>query len=60
MCDMRYTQRNALILSFTSVEEITVIQQNHTMVDKAFSQAQGDAYLATELRYQLVLQGRIK
>uniref|UniRef100_A0A4W5LJJ5 Tetratricopeptide repeat domain 21B n=1 Tax=Hucho hucho TaxID=62062 RepID=A0A4W5LJJ5_9TELE len=37
-----------------------VIQQTHIMVDRAFSQAQGDSDLATELGYQLVLQGRIK
>uniref|UniRef100_A0A6Q2X1F0 Tetratricopeptide repeat domain 21B n=1 Tax=Esox lucius TaxID=8010 RepID=A0A6Q2X1F0_ESOLU len=32
----------------------------HNMVDRAFSQAQGDSDLATELGYQLVLLGRIK
>uniref|UniRef100_A0AAY5KV66 Tetratricopeptide repeat domain 21B n=1 Tax=Esox lucius TaxID=8010 RepID=A0AAY5KV66_ESOLU len=37
-----------------------VIQQTHNMVDRAFSQAQGDSDLATELGYQLVLLGRIK
>ncbi|KAL0963799.1 hypothetical protein UPYG_G00313730 [Umbra pygmaea] len=37
-----------------------VIQQTQIMVDRAFSQAQGDSELATELGYQLVLLGRIK
>uniref|UniRef100_A0A6Q2YY18 Tetratricopeptide repeat domain 21B n=1 Tax=Esox lucius TaxID=8010 RepID=A0A6Q2YY18_ESOLU len=36
------------------------INQTHNMVDRAFSQAQGDSDLATELGYQLVLLGRIK
>lgn len=30
------------------------------MVDRAFSLASGDSDLATELGYQMVLQGRIK
>ncbi|XP_035629240.1 tetratricopeptide repeat protein 21B [Oncorhynchus keta] len=49
-------------LAFTRVcgRNEKVIQQTHIMVDRAFSQAQGDSDLATELGYQLVLQGRIK
>lgn len=30
------------------------------MVERAFSMASGDSYLASELGYQMVLQGRIK
>uniref|UniRef100_A0A8B9LC89 Tetratricopeptide repeat domain 21B n=1 Tax=Astyanax mexicanus TaxID=7994 RepID=A0A8B9LC89_ASTMX len=37
-----------------------VLQHTHTMVERAFSQASGDADLATELGYQLVLQGKTK
>lgn len=37
-----------------------VLQHTHMMVERAFSQTLGDAELATELGYQLVLQGRTK
>ena len=37
-----------------------MIEQSHFLVDRAFSQAPGDAELATGLGYQLVLQGRVK
>lgn len=37
-----------------------VLQQTHTLVERAFSMVSGDAELATELGYQLVLQGRAK
>lgn len=49
-------------LAFTRVcgRNEKVIQQSHTMVDRAFSQASSDSDLATELGYQLVLQGKIK
>ncbi|XP_062313935.1 tetratricopeptide repeat protein 21B [Osmerus eperlanus] len=49
-------------LAFTRVcgRNEKVIEQSHFLVDRAFSQASGDAELATELGYQLVLQGRVK
>lgn len=37
-----------------------MIEQTFRMVDRAFSVAAGDSDLATELGYQMVLQGRIK
>lgn len=37
-----------------------MIEQTFRMVERAFSLAQGDSDLATELGYQMVLQGRIK
>uniref|UniRef100_A0A8B9LA54 Tetratricopeptide repeat domain 21B n=1 Tax=Astyanax mexicanus TaxID=7994 RepID=A0A8B9LA54_ASTMX len=49
-------------LAFTRVcgRAEKVLQHTHTMVERAFSQASGDADLATELGYQLVLQGKTK
>lgn len=37
-----------------------VIEQTFRMVERAFSVASGDSDLATELGYQMVLQGRMK
>uniref|UniRef100_A0AAR2JAV8 Tetratricopeptide repeat protein 21B n=1 Tax=Pygocentrus nattereri TaxID=42514 RepID=A0AAR2JAV8_PYGNA len=37
-----------------------MLQHTYTMVERSFSQASRDAELATELGYQLVLQGRTK
>lgn len=37
-----------------------VIEQTFRMVERAFSVASGDSDLATELGYQMVLQGKIK
>uniref|UniRef100_A0AAY4BBA0 Tetratricopeptide repeat domain 21B n=1 Tax=Denticeps clupeoides TaxID=299321 RepID=A0AAY4BBA0_9TELE len=37
-----------------------IIQQTHTMVSRAFSQASAESDLATELGYQLVLLGKTK
>lgn len=37
-----------------------VIEQTFRMVERAFSVASGDSELATELGYQMVIQGRIK
>ncbi|KAJ8385445.1 hypothetical protein AAFF_G00188970 [Aldrovandia affinis] len=37
-----------------------ILELTHTLVDRAFSLASGNAELATELGYQLVLQGRVK
>lgn len=37
-----------------------VIEQTFRMVERAFSLASGDSDLATELGYQMVLQGRTK
>ncbi|XP_003447380.1 tetratricopeptide repeat protein 21B [Oreochromis niloticus] len=49
-------------LAFTRVcgRNEKVIEQTFRMVERAFSLAQGDSDLATELGYQMVLQGRIK
>ncbi|KAI4887077.1 hypothetical protein NFI96_013965, partial [Prochilodus magdalenae] len=49
-------------LAFTRVcgRAEKVLQHTHTMVERSFSQASGEAELATELGYQLVLQGRTK
>uniref|UniRef100_A0A671XG33 Tetratricopeptide repeat domain 21B n=1 Tax=Sparus aurata TaxID=8175 RepID=A0A671XG33_SPAAU len=49
-------------LAFTRVcgRNDKVIEQTFRMVDRAFSVAAGDSDLATELGYQMVLQGRIK
>lgn len=37
-----------------------ILQQTHSMVERAFSHASSESDLATELGYQLVLQGRLK
>lgn len=37
-----------------------MIEQTFRMVERAFSLASGDSDLATELGYQMVLQGRTK
>lgn len=37
-----------------------LIEQTFRMVDRAFALASGDSDLATELGYQMVLQGRTK
>lgn len=37
-----------------------MIEQTFRMVERALSMASGDSDLATELGYQMVLQGRIK
>lgn len=37
-----------------------LIEQTFRMVDRAFALAPGDSDLATELGYQMVLQGRTK
>ncbi|KAM6955026.1 tetratricopeptide repeat protein 21B isoform 2-T2 [Lycodopsis pacificus] len=49
-------------LAFTRVcgRNEKVIEQTFRMVERAFSVASGDSDLATELGYQMVLQGRIK
>eukprot|EP00064_Thunnus_orientalis_P012892 superscaffoldBa00002031_g12928 len=49
-------------LAFTRVcgRNEKVIEQTFRMVERAFSLASGDSDLATELGYQMVLQGRIK
>ncbi|XP_008299372.1 tetratricopeptide repeat protein 21B [Stegastes partitus] len=49
-------------LAFTRVcgRNEKVIEQTFRMVERAFSQASGDSDLATELGYQMVLQGRIR
>ncbi|XP_028292387.1 tetratricopeptide repeat protein 21B [Gouania willdenowi] len=49
-------------LAFTRVcgRNDKVIEQTYKMVDKALSLAPGDSDFATELGYQMVLQGRIK
>ncbi|CAN9497793.1 unnamed protein product [Ophioblennius macclurei] len=49
-------------LAFTRVcgRNEKVLEQTFRMVDRAFSLASGDPDLATELGYQMVLQGRIK
>ncbi|XP_068186204.1 tetratricopeptide repeat protein 21B [Antennarius striatus] len=49
-------------LAFTRVcgRNEKVIEQTFRMVERAFSLAQTDSDLATELGYQMVLQGRIK
>ncbi|XP_069558598.1 tetratricopeptide repeat protein 21B [Brachyistius frenatus] len=49
-------------LAFTRVcgRNEKVIEQTFRMVERAFSVAPGDSDLATELGYQMVLQGRIK
>lgn len=49
-------------LAFTRVcgRNEKVIEQTFRMVDRAFSRASGDSDLATELGYQMVLQGRHK
>uniref|UniRef100_A0A8C9WIP1 Tetratricopeptide repeat domain 21B n=1 Tax=Scleropages formosus TaxID=113540 RepID=A0A8C9WIP1_SCLFO len=49
-------------LAFTRVcgRNEKILQQTHTMVDRAFSRSSGDSELATELGFQFVLQGRIK
>uniref|UniRef100_A0A3Q1H576 Tetratricopeptide repeat domain 21B n=1 Tax=Acanthochromis polyacanthus TaxID=80966 RepID=A0A3Q1H576_9TELE len=39
---------------------ISLIEQTFRMVERAFSVASGDSDLATELGYQMVLQGRIR
>ncbi|XP_015214562.1 tetratricopeptide repeat protein 21B isoform X1 [Lepisosteus oculatus] len=49
-------------LAFTRVcgRNEKILLQMHTLVERAFSMAPGDAELATELGYQLVLWGKIK
>ncbi|XP_051814487.1 tetratricopeptide repeat protein 21B isoform X2 [Acanthochromis polyacanthus] len=49
-------------LAFTRVcgRNEKVIEQTFRMVERAFSVASGDSDLATELGYQMVLQGRIR
>uniref|UniRef100_A0AAR2L5L3 Tetratricopeptide repeat protein 21B n=1 Tax=Pygocentrus nattereri TaxID=42514 RepID=A0AAR2L5L3_PYGNA len=49
-------------LAFTRVcgRAEKMLQHTYTMVERSFSQASRDAELATELGYQLVLQGRTK
>ncbi|XP_040004915.1 tetratricopeptide repeat protein 21B isoform X1 [Xiphias gladius] len=49
-------------LAFTRVcgRNEKVIEQTFRMVERAFSVASGDSDLATELGYQMILQGRIK
>ncbi|KAJ4933159.1 hypothetical protein JOQ06_029994 [Pogonophryne albipinna] len=49
-------------LAFTRVcgRNEKVIEQTFRMVERAFSVASGDSDLATELGYQMVLQGKIK
>lgn len=49
-------------LAFTRIcgRNEKVIEQTFRMVERAFSVASGDSDLATELGYQMVLQGRIK
>ncbi|XP_047456224.1 tetratricopeptide repeat protein 21B [Mugil cephalus] len=49
-------------LAFTRVcaRNVKVIEQTFRMVERAFSLASGDSDLATELGYQMTLQGRIK
>uniref|UniRef100_A0A7N8X3X2 Tetratricopeptide repeat domain 21B n=1 Tax=Mastacembelus armatus TaxID=205130 RepID=A0A7N8X3X2_9TELE len=48
-------------LAFTRiVRRFSVIEQTFRMVERAFSVASGDSDFATELGYQMVLQGRIK
>uniref|UniRef100_A0A8C9YUL6 Tetratricopeptide repeat domain 21B n=1 Tax=Sander lucioperca TaxID=283035 RepID=A0A8C9YUL6_SANLU len=49
-------------LAFTRVvrQFSKLIEQTFRMVERAFSVAAGDSDLATELGYQMVLQGRIK
>ncbi|XP_041939131.1 tetratricopeptide repeat protein 21B [Alosa sapidissima] len=37
-----------------------ILQQTHSMVERAFSRASGESDLATEMGYQMVLQGRVK
>ncbi|XP_066543938.1 tetratricopeptide repeat protein 21B isoform X2 [Amia ocellicauda] len=49
-------------LAFTRVcgRNEKILEKTHTLVERAFSMASGDAERATELGYQLVLQGKIK
>ncbi|XP_041120641.1 tetratricopeptide repeat protein 21B [Polyodon spathula] len=49
-------------LAFTRVcgRNQMILQQTQTLVERAFAMASDDAELATELGYQLVLQGKLK
>uniref|UniRef100_A0AAX7VL95 Tetratricopeptide repeat protein 21B n=1 Tax=Astatotilapia calliptera TaxID=8154 RepID=A0AAX7VL95_ASTCA len=59
--EVELTHFHTFILSFHICgRNEKVIEQTFRMVERAFSLAQGDSDLATELGYQMVLQGRIK
>uniref|UniRef100_A0A668AU10 Tetratricopeptide repeat domain 21B n=1 Tax=Myripristis murdjan TaxID=586833 RepID=A0A668AU10_9TELE len=49
-----------LIVSLQCGRNEKVIEQTHRMVERAFSLASADSDLATELGYQMVLQGKTK
>ncbi|XP_066468231.1 tetratricopeptide repeat protein 21B isoform X2 [Tiliqua scincoides] len=52
--------KTALVFSRTCGRNQLILQQTQTLVERAFSLASQNADFATELGYQLVLQGKIK
>ncbi|KAJ6650398.1 hypothetical protein lerEdw1_010111, partial [Lerista edwardsae] len=52
--------KTALVFSRTCGRSQLILQQTQTLVEKAFSLASQNADIATELGYQMVLQGKIK
>ncbi|KAM8933514.1 LOW QUALITY PROTEIN: tetratricopeptide repeat protein 21B [Pelodytes ibericus] len=50
----------SLVFSRMCVRNPLILQQTHALVERAFSLASHDATIATELGYQLILQGKVK
>ncbi|XP_077175955.1 tetratricopeptide repeat protein 21B [Paroedura picta] len=52
--------KTALVFSRTCGRSPLILQQTHALVERAFSLATNSADIATELGYQIILQGKIK
>ncbi|XP_053120307.1 tetratricopeptide repeat protein 21B isoform X2 [Hemicordylus capensis] len=53
-------RKTALVFSRTCGRNQTILQQTRSLVERAFTLASQDTDIATELGYQMILQGKIK